>query len=219
MDTQAIRAFLDEFHNPSIPLDQDGRLNPLEFNSYKAELEKKRLGFVLAVAEIENPKQKEVILTELQQAKESVLKRGFVSVDNNQVLAGILAGHNELEPFYQIQVIDGALLETLNRVLSHFGVNSVKPSPTENTAKSETPLQKKLSDYPELLSVKDITEIFGVSSRTVKNWEDEGYLLNVSETSVEETALGRKKRGKEKRYKKEAVIRNIHLNEKFNSTR
>lgn len=81
----------------------------------------------------------------------------------------------------------------------------------------ETPLTKKLDDYGELLSVKDLTDIFQCDRRTITNWEAEGYIHNVAETSQETNSVGRRKRGKEKRYRKEAVLRQVKLQEKYNA--
>jgi len=235
MDTHSIRAYLDEFQNPSVTWGSKERIvNAMTLQAYKAELDKKRLGFVLAVTELQNDTSVNVLLEELLQARETVLKRGFVKEDaeknrvyTNDVLDAIMAGHKVFECFYSLQVIDGILFDSVNKALSCFEAkvkklekrNTVKKeSDTDDRVKSETPLQKKLSDYPELLTVKDIKEIFGVSDRTVTNWQRDGLLVNVSEVSEEQTILGRKKRGKEKRYKKEAVMHNLLLNEKYNAT-
>lgn len=81
----------------------------------------------------------------------------------------------------------------------------------------ESRLEKKLSEYGEYLSVNDLTEIFGVTSRTITNWEDNGIITNVSPKSEEVNSLGRKKRGQEKRYRKDAIIRSVLLQEKYNA--
>lgn len=81
----------------------------------------------------------------------------------------------------------------------------------------ETPLTKKLDEFGELLSVKDLTEIFHCDRRTISNWEAEGYIHNVADTSQETNSSGRRKRGKEKRYRKDAVLRQVKLQEKYNA--
>lgn len=81
----------------------------------------------------------------------------------------------------------------------------------------ETPLTKKLDEFGELLSVKDLTEIFQCDRRTISNWEAEGYIHNVADTSQETNSFGRRKRGKEKRYRKDAVLRQVKLQEKYNA--
>ena len=78
-------------------------------------------------------------------------------------------------------------------------------------------LEKKLQDYGELLSVKDLTEIFGCTPRTITNWEANGWIVNVAETSEEVNALGRRKRGQEKRYRKDTILRSLVLRERFES--
>ena len=83
--------------------------------------------------------------------------------------------------------------------------------------KQETALSKKLNDYGEFLSVNDLTKIFNCDRRTIANWETEGYLNNIAETTQETNCAGRRKRGKEKRYRKEAVLRQIKLQEKYNA--
>lgn len=79
-----------------------------------------------------------------------------------------------------------------------------------------SPLAKKLESYGDFLSVKDMTTIFGCVPRTISNWEREGRIVNVASTSEELTASGRKKRGAEKRYRKDAILRSAYLQEKFN---
>jgi len=81
----------------------------------------------------------------------------------------------------------------------------------------ETELSRKLNDYGEFLSVKNLTEIFNCDRRTITNWEVEGYLHNVAEISQETNCAGRRKRGKEKRYRKDAVLRQVKLQEKYNA--
>ena len=81
----------------------------------------------------------------------------------------------------------------------------------------QSPLQKTLDEYGELLSVNDLTEIFHCDRRTITNWEAAGYLHNVAETSQETNTLGRRKRGQEKRYRKDAVLKQLKLQEKYNA--
>lgn len=81
----------------------------------------------------------------------------------------------------------------------------------------ETELSRKLNDYGEFLSVRDLTEIFHCDRRTISNWEAEGYIHNVADTSQETNSSGRRKRGKEKRYRKDAVLRQVKLQEKYNA--
>ena len=93
-------------------------------------------------------------------------------------------------------------------------------SKTNTEEKKQKPVEvdklaKKLEEYGELLSVKDLTGIFGCTPRTIANWESKGLILNVSETSEEINAVGRKKRGQEKRYRKDTILRSVALREKF----
>lgn len=87
-----------------------------------------------------------------------------------------------------------------------------RKQPTETSK-----LEKRLQDYGDLLSVKDLIEIFGCTPRTITNWEKKGWIVNVAETSDEVNAAGRKKRGQEKRYRKEAIIRSVFLQERYQS--
>ncbi|MBR4758360.1 MAG: hypothetical protein IK084_06085 [Bacteroidaceae bacterium] len=111
-------------------------------------------------------------------------------------------------------------LEYLKRVRSDIeaGGNGEHESEKVAAVKPTEPNRfcKALEDYGELLSVKDLTEIFGCSSRTITNWEASGLIVNVAETSDEINAIGRRKRGQEKRYRKEAILRSIALQEKYN---
>ena len=91
--------------------------------------------------------------------------------------------------------------------------------PTVKPSIQTTPYQKRLEEYGELLSVKDLTEIFKCVPRTITNWERGGILVNVAETSTEVNKNGNKKRGKEKRYRRDTVSQSIKLQEKFNANR
>lgn len=218
MDIQPIQDYLNELRTPSVPLDQEGRINPLEFNTYRATLDNKRAGFILAVSEIQSKQSIKFILEELKQVKETIKGKGLSSVNHNEVLNAIIAGHPEFEPFYHLQNIEALLLQSVEKTLSYFGVNSASSeSPRHENAIQQTPLQRKLEEYPELLTVKDIMEIFQLKTdRTVRNWEKEGLLTNVSEVSTERNSNGHLKRSKGKRYRKEAMIHNLLLNEKYN---
>ena len=97
-----------------------------------------------------------------------------------------------------------------------------KVSETPTTKKKQelvqaSKLEKKLQDYGELLSVKDLTEIFSCTPRTITNWEEKGWIVNVAETSDEVNVMGRRKRGQEKRYRKDSILRSIVLQERFES--
>ena len=160
------------------------------------------------------------ILEELKQVKETIKGKGLSAVNHNDVLNAIIAGHSEFEPFYHLQTIEALLLQSVDKTLSYFGVDSASSeSPRQENVIHRTPLQKKLEEYPELLTVKDIMDIFQLKTdRTVRNWEKEGLLTNVSEVSTERNSNGHLKRAKEKRYRKEAVLHNLLLNEKYNAT-
>ena len=218
MDTQPIQDYLNELRTPSVPLDQEGRINPLEFNTYRATLDNKRAGFILAVSEMQNKQSVKFILEELKQVKETIRGKGVSAVNHNEVLNAIIAGHPEFESFYQLQTIEALLLQSIEKTLSYFGVESASSeSPRQENVVKKTPLQKKLEEYPELLTVKDIMDIFQLKTdRTVRNWEKEGIITNVSEVSTERNSNGHLKRSKEKRYRKEAVLHNLLLNEKYN---
>ena len=97
---------------------------------------------------------------------------------------------------------------------------SDEPQVSETPATKKEQLskfEKKMQDYGELLSVKDLTEIFNCTPRTIANWEDRGLIVNVAETSEEVNALGRRKRGQEKRYRKDTILRSLVLRERFES--
>lgn len=116
---------------------------------------------------------------------------------------------------FQVKKADEAI-EYVKRVRTDMeGPQEEKP-----TLKKEKPVEvdrlaKKLEEYGELLSVKDLTEIFGCTPRTITNWESKGMILNVAETSEEVNVVGRKKRGQEKRYRKDAILRSVALREKY----
>ena len=80
----------------------------------------------------------------------------------------------------------------------------------------ESKLSRRLSDYGEFLTVADLTQIFDCSSRTITNWEKDGIIVNVAKKSEEINAAGHRKRGQEKRYRTEAILRSVVLQEKFN---
>ena len=107
----------------------------------------------------------------------------------------------------------------LNSLTGNEKRDTTTTSKVEEPPKPEvdTPLTKKLDEFGELLSVKDLTDIFQCDRRTISNWEAEGYIHNVAETSQETNSVGRRKRGKEKRYRKEAVLRQVILQEKYNA--
>ena len=96
-------------------------------------------------------------------------------------------------------------------------ISSYKCSGTKTKLQpSETSkFEKKLENYGDLLSVKDLTEIFGCTPRTISNWETKGWIVNVAATSDEVNAAGRKKRGQEKRYRKDSILRSVLLQERY----
>ena len=111
-------------------------------------------------------------------------------------------------------------IEYIKRVRSDLNdggeVKHESVRPAEEKPRETNKFRKALEDYGDLLSVKDLTEIFGCSSRTITNWEASGLIVNVAETSDEVNVIGRRKRGQEKRYRKAAVLRSIALQEKYN---
>lgn len=84
----------------------------------------------------------------------------------------------------------------------------------DNPEKSR--LEKKLSDYDNFLTVNDLMAIFKCTRRTITNWEKNDFIKNVARTSDEKNTLGRKKRGQEKRYRKDEIMRSLVLQEKYN---
>lgn len=105
----------------------------------------------------------------------------------------------------------------INRVREDMeGPQVEKPTPRNEKPVEVNRFAKKLEEYGELLSVKDLTDIFGCTPRTITNWESKGWIVNVAETSEEINVVGRKKRGQEKRYRKESILRSIALQEKYN---
>ena len=91
-----------------------------------------------------------------------------------------------------------------------------KVAPTETIIEQESKLSKRLSEYGEFLTVADLTQIFDCVPRTITNWEKDGIIVNVAKKSDEINAVGHRKRGQEKRYRTEAVMRSVVLQEKFN---
>lgn len=116
---------------------------------------------------------------------------------------------------FQVKKADEAI-EYVKRVRTDMeGPQEEKPTRKKEKPVEVDRLAKKLEEYGELLSVKDLTEIFGCTPRTITNWESKGMILNVAETSEEVNVVGRKKRGQEKRYRKDAILRSVALREKY----
>ena len=91
-----------------------------------------------------------------------------------------------------------------------------KEAPSEPIREQESKLSRRLSEYGEFLTVADLTQIFDCTSRTITNWEKDGIIVNVAKKSDDLNAVGHRKRGQEKRYRTEAVLRSVALQEKFN---
>lgn len=91
-----------------------------------------------------------------------------------------------------------------------------KVAPTETVLEQESKLSRRLAEYGEFLTVADLTQIFNCVPRTITNWEKDGIIVNVAKKSDDINAVGRRKRGQEKRYRTEAVLRSVVLQEKFN---
>lgn len=91
-----------------------------------------------------------------------------------------------------------------------------KEVPSEPVKEQESKLSRRLSEYGEFLTVADLTQIFDCTSRTITNWEKDGIIVNVAKKSDDLNAVGHRKRGQEKRYRTEAVLRSVVLQEKFN---
>ena len=128
MDTQTIKEYLNEFYKPSVPLDANGRIIPLKFNAYSAELERKRMGLLLAISELED-KAKLLVLEELKQAKSAIEQRGFITVNSNDILQGAMAGHQGFDTFHELQVLDRLLLSSVNKAISFFEENEENKNP------------------------------------------------------------------------------------------
>lgn len=121
-----------------------------------------------------------------------------------------------------LEGIDVSLVNTVLRGIAGLISTETKDvplhiTPTIKPSIQTSPFQKKLEEYGELLSVKDLTSIFNCVPRTITNWERDGLLFNVAETSTETNKRGGKKRGKEKRYRKDTILQSIKLQEKFNA--
>ena len=170
-----------------------------DFDAYKEEVKKAEISFRSALTQV---------ALEMEDEKRLILfYRDFKDLGDTQVA-------------YQATKAEEAA-EYIKRVQADI---SDKPQVSDTPAemKVEKPVEvskfeKKLQDYGELLSVKDLTEIFGCTARTIANWEKNGWIVNVSETSEEVNAMGRRKRGQEKRYRKETILRSLVLRERFES--
>ena len=109
-------------------------------------------------------------------------------------------------------------VEYIKRVRCDIGgLQADKTPQKQNDQLAISKYEKKLQDYGDFLSVKDLTEIFDCTPRTITNWEEKGWIINVAETSNEINAAGRRKRGQEKRYRKDTIQRSVFLQERFRS--
>lgn len=91
-----------------------------------------------------------------------------------------------------------------------------KDSTTEPIREQENKLYRRLSEYGEFLSVADLTQIFNCVPRTITNWEKDGIIFNVAKKSDDINSIGHRKRGQEKRYRTDDILRSVVLQEKFN---
>lgn len=136
----------------------------------------------------------------------------------NRILFGLLHSIERAIDFVRV-IIPNAATSFVKEQFSYDPANDLqvdKKTPKQSEARPTSKLHKRLEDYGEFLSVKDICDIFGVTPRTVSNWEQKGILINVAEVSDEVNSIGRKKRGQAKKYRKDKVQEDIALQEKFN---
>lgn len=217
-------AYLAELRNPHLEISDvnDEERTSLEIRNYMDRLEELRLGFIEF----------------LSSCREATV---FAYIDDLQrvdwiITRGLQGGFSTSLP----EVIDSndrlkklvlrGMKSSLARTIDFVGMNlrdyvtppiqEQKPRKVESIQeepKLESKLHKKLAEYGEFLSVKDLCDAFHVTPRTVANWEAQGFLVNISAVSEETNSLGRRKRGPEKRYLKESVIKNVALQEKFNA--
>ena len=197
-----------------------------EIEEYLKELEKLRLGFI----EFISANRDKVALAyygELERALMILQRRieGVFSIRSSQV--GLLCD-NLKKPL--LLNMKASLEKTIDFVQSLLPCEATSCSVITSPVAVEQPskpkdvprqskLRSKLEEYDEFLSVKDICDIFKITPRTVSNWESQGLLINLSEVSDERTSLGRKKRGKKKQYRKDTLIKNVTIQEKYNELR
>lgn len=194
---------------------QEDNKQLIELSSYLKHLHEMKRGFedslFQAVPEPSFKEQLHIIAKRLQ----DIISR-YNDYKNHELLSLTLGKEHEL----QNQMAEEALtyLKDNYGILpdKQFQFTSTKESSTIQPSKPSR-FQRTLDEYGELLSVKDLTAIFRCDRKTIYNWEKKGYLTNVSETSGETNVLGNKKRGEEKRFLKEAILKRIELQEKFNS--
>lgn len=92
--------------------------------------------------------------------------------------------------------------------------------PQQEEQNSCQSLYKTLHDlYGETITAKQLCDFYHVGSRTISNWEDKGYIENISSINDEIKSDGKKKRGEEKRYLTSQVARNVEMQLKFNKLR
>ena len=186
-----------------------------DFDTYKEEVKKAEISFRSALTQV---------ALEMKDEKRLILfYRDFK--DLGETLKGFRPTTKREKGWvdwvaYQATKADEAA-DYIKRVQADLS-DEPQVSDTPTAKKEQKPVEvskfeKKLQDYGELLSVKDLTEIFGCTARTITNWEANGWIVNVAETSEEVNALGRRKRGQEKRYRKETILRSLALRERFES--
>lgn len=186
-----------------------------DFDTYKEEVKKAEISFRSALTQValEMEDERRLILFYRDFKDLGDTQRGFRPTNKRE------KGWVDWVAYQASKAEEAA--EYIKRVQADLS-DEPQVSDTPTAKKEQNPVEvskfeKKLQDYGELLSVKDLTEIFGCTARTIANWETNGWIVNVAETSEEVNALGRRKRGQEKRYRKETILRSLDLRERFES--
>ena len=222
-------AYLSEIRTPSIVISnpKDEKLASKEIDDYLKRLEVLRLEFIESLSSCRE-KVALAYISELHRTQEIHSRRlrgvfTFILKDtlpNNlrqRFLRGMDASIKKALEFAQTIAPQTFVAQNIIEPTIEPEEKELPIEPEKKEPKTESKFNKRLKDYGEFLTVKDLCEIFKSTPRTVSNWETKGLIVNVSATSSETNALGRKKRGAEKRYRKEAILKSVALQEKYNA--
>lgn len=223
MSINNIWSFLDAIEKIPIIAQQ-----PEKLYEYYASLKKEEKGFEIGIAQCFAEGDMRTVEVAKERLEDYLAKRGSVVVSSlMETVNSMVLGETQAKAQTQFEdLVSGFVFDALNyidQMRAEPKKEEAERAKTEKTAPREkvsvNPLSKPLEQYGDFLTVNDLTAIFGCSPRTVFNWERDGLIVNVATTSDETNSVGRKKRGQEKRYRKEDVLKSVALQQKLNEKR